>query len=144
VLSLEAEPDNDRMRKPRCLIVEDQALIGMSLEAFLEDQGYDVVGPFLRKGPALDWLKSDTPELALLDVMLPDGSSVELAAALKDRGVPFAIYSGLKPDRQAPEFRDAPWIEKPMSRQALARVLARLAPLSTREPASDPPAGAGG
>lgn len=129
------------MHKPRCLIVEDQALIGMSLEAFLEDQGYDVVGPFLRKGPALDWLKSDTPELALLDVMLPDGSSVELAAALKDRGVPFAIYSGLKPDRHAPEFSDAPWIEKPMSRQALARVLAQLAP-TTRAPASGAPAGA--
>ncbi len=117
------------MRKPRCLIVEDQALIGMSLEAFLEDQGYDVIGPFLRKGPALGWLKTDTPELALLDVMLPDGSSVELAAALKARGVPFAVYSGLKPDGDAPEFRNVPWIEKPMSRQALAATLAKLAPL---------------
>ena len=117
------------MRKPRCLIVEDQALIGMSLEAFLEDNGYDVVGPFLRKAPALEWLKHDTPELALLDVMLPDGSSVELAAQLKARAVPFAVYSGLKPDPNAPEFQNVPWLEKPMSRRGLATVLAELAPL---------------
>ena len=119
--------------RPCCLIVEDQALIGMSLEAYLEEAGYAVAGPFLRRAQARAWLETNTPDLALLDVMLPDGSSVELARELKDRGVPFAIYSGLKPDGDTPEFRDAPWLEKPVSRRALAETLAQLAPLDGPE-----------
>ena len=115
--------------RPRCLIVEDQALIGMSLEAYLEDAGYDVVGPFMRRAQALAWLEANTPELAVLDVMLPDGSSVDLARELRKRGVPFAIYSGLKPATDTPEFQGVPWLEKPMSRVALKEVLARLVPL---------------
>jgi len=115
--------------RPRCLIVEDQALIGMSLEAYLEDAGYDVVGPFMRRAQALAWLETDTPELAVLDVMLSDGSSVDLARELRKRGVPFAIYSGLKPATDTPEFQGVPWLEKPMSRVALKEVLARLLPV---------------
>jgi DNA-binding response OmpR family regulator len=115
--------------RPRCLIVEDQALIGMSLEAYLEDAGYDVVGPFMRRAQALAWLEANTPELAVLDVMLPDGSSVDLARELRKRGVPFAIYSGLKPATDTPEFQGVPWLEKPMSRVALKEVLARLLPV---------------
>lgn len=118
---------------PRCLIVEDQALIGMSLEAYLEDAGYEVIGPFTRKAEALRWLEDHSPELALLDVMLTDGSSVDLARELKARGVPFAIYSGLKPDSETPEFQGVPWLEKPMSRLALKDVLARLVPLPAGE-----------
>ncbi len=115
-------------RRPRCLVVEDQALIGMSLEASLEEAGFDLVGPFGRKAQALAWLETDTPELALLDIMLPDGSSVDLAGELKRRGVPFAIYSGLRPEAGTPEFRDVPWLEKPVSRRALAETLSRLSP----------------
>jgi hypothetical protein len=60
--------------------------------------------------------------------MLPDGSSVDLAGELKRRGVPFAIYSGLRPEAGTPEFRDVPWLEKPVSRRALAETLSRLSP----------------
>jgi DNA-binding response OmpR family regulator len=101
----------------------------MSLEAYLEDAGYDVVGPFMRRAQALAWLEANTPELAVLDVMLPDGSSVDLARELRKRGVPFAIYSGLKPATDTPEFQGVPWLEKPMSRVALKEVLARLLPV---------------
>jgi DNA-binding response OmpR family regulator len=41
------------MTSPCCMIVEDQALIGMSLEAFLEDAGFSVAGPFLSCADAL-------------------------------------------------------------------------------------------
>jgi DNA-binding response OmpR family regulator len=109
------------------MIVEDQALIGLSLEAYLEENGFAVAGPFVTSTDALQWLSTQTPHLALLDVMLDDGSSVKVASCLKERGVPFAVYSGLKPERESPpEFRNVPWLEKPMSRAALARVLSDL------------------
>jgi len=63
----------------------------------------------------------------VLDVMLQDGTSLQIARELKNRGVPFAIYSGLppKPDRP-PELRDVPWLEKPVRREVLATVLEEL------------------
>ena len=110
-----------------CLIVEDQALIGMSLEAYLEDSGFEVAGPFTTAAQALDWLARDTPEIALLDIMLGDGSCVTVAGELKRRGVPFAVYSGLPPGGELPaELRGVPWLEKPVSREILARTLEKL------------------
>ncbi len=62
------------MTSPCCMIVEDQALIGMSLEAFLEDDGFSVAGPFLSCADALRWLEHNTPHVAVLDVRLRDGT----------------------------------------------------------------------
>jgi DNA-binding response OmpR family regulator len=115
--------------RPCCLILEDQALIGMSLEAYLAEAGFGVAGPFMTNVAASAWLQAHTPDLALLDVMLKDGPCVEIARELRARGVPFAIYSGLRPSDDLPaEFRGAPWLEKPAERPALARTLAALAP----------------
>src|ERR687898_619366 len=53
----------DMMAQPCCMIVEDQALIGMSLEASLEEAGFDVAGPFLSNAQALKWMENPAPEL---------------------------------------------------------------------------------
>jgi DNA-binding response OmpR family regulator len=125
---------------PCCLVVEDQALIGMALEASLEDAGFAISGPFGRVCDALKWLKAHTPDIALLDLVLGDGPCTQLATTLRERGVPFAIYSGVRPPAvRPPEFEDVPWLEKPVSRSDLAAVLADLA----RTGAGRPSAGAG-
>jgi DNA-binding response OmpR family regulator len=116
------------MAQTRCMIVEDQALIGMSLEAFLEDAGFAVAGVFMSNVQALKWLESDAPDIAILDIMIKDGTSLDIARALKSRGVPFAIYSGLPPKADCPlELQNAPWLEKPVSREILLSVLSELA-----------------
>ncbi len=118
------------MAQPCCMIVEDQALIGMSIEASLEEAGFIVVGPFMSNAQALKWLEGNTPDVAVLDLMIKDGTSLEIARELKNRGVPFAIYSGLPPKEDCPlELRNAPWLEKPVSREALVGVLEKLAGL---------------
>jgi DNA-binding response OmpR family regulator len=115
------------MTQPICMIVEDQALLGLSLEAYLEDAGFDVAGPFFTNAEALRWLKTATPDLALLDVMLKDGTAVKVARTLKERGVPFAIYSGLtQASSRPPEFDGVPWLVKPVGRDALWSTLQRL------------------
>jgi DNA-binding response OmpR family regulator len=109
------------------MIVEDQALIGMSLEASLEEAGFVVEGPFMSNAQALLWLESDAPDIALLDVMIKDGTSVKIARELKSRGIPFAVYSGLPPKKDGPpELQDVPWLEKPISRETLAATLEEL------------------
>lgn len=115
------------MTQTRCMIVEDQALIGLSLEASLEEAGFMVEGPFMSNVQALHWLESDAPDIALLDIMIKDGTSVEIARALKARGIPFIVYSGLPPTRNCPpELQDAPWLEKPVSRETLTAALEQL------------------
>ncbi len=115
------------MTSLRCMIVEDQFLIGMSLEAYLEESGFAVEGPFVSRAQALHWLATDVPDIALLDIMLKDGTSLEIAHVLRSRGVPFAIYSGLPPKENRPvEWQDVPWLEKPVSRETLANTLRSL------------------
>ncbi len=75
---------------PCCLVAEDQPLIGLALKAYLEEHSFVVAGPFARNADALAWLEQNTPDLALLDVVLADGFCIALARALQERGVPFA------------------------------------------------------
>jgi two-component SAPR family response regulator len=111
-----------------CLILEDQALIGLALEASLEEAGFAVAGPFAKSTEALHWLQERTPDLALIDVLLQDGPCLPVARELRKRRVPFAIYSGLKaPCPTAPEFEDVPWLEKPVPRDQLSETLLKLA-----------------
>ncbi len=118
----------DIMAQTRCMIVEDQALIGMSLEASLEEAGFQVSGVFMSNAQALKWLEGNAPDIAVLDIMIKDGTSLEIARALKGLGVPFAVYSGLPPKADCPpELQDVPWLEKPVSRETLLSVLGRLA-----------------
>ena len=110
-----------------CVIVDVQGLIGMSLEAFLEDDGFLVAGPFLSCADALRWLEHNTPEVALLDVSLSDGTSSPITHELKGRNTPFAVYSGLPFTRNLPdELQGVPWLEKPAPREELTATIASL------------------
>jgi DNA-binding response OmpR family regulator len=111
----------------RCLLAEDQALIGMALEAYLEDAGYDVAGPFATSAAALASLETQPPQVAIIDYKLRDGCCLKLVHALRDSGVPFLVYSGLpRLPEQSPEFDGVPWLEKPTDRPELLMALALL------------------
>ena len=127
--------------RPLCLLVEDQALIGMSIEAYLEDAGCDVSDPLGSGDAALVWLSNHAPSLAILDYGLKDGSCTRLAAELNRRGVPFIVYSGHARPGDLPEaLRRAPWVEKPADRATLLRVLASVSPvLAALMPSSEAP-----
>jgi DNA-binding response OmpR family regulator len=108
---------------PCCLIIEDQALIAMSIETYLEDAGMAVqtVGSLAE---AHAWLDANTADVAIVDFMLKDGPAIELARELNSRAIPFVIYSGY-PQRQGipSELQGVPWLEKPTSRDDLLKVL---------------------
>jgi DNA-binding response OmpR family regulator len=116
------------LHRTRCLVAEDQALIGMAIEAYLEEVGIEVAGPFSSCTSALDWAQGETPDLALLDYKLRDGLCIELARTLIQRGVPVVFYSGLPRTADIPsDLRDVIWIEKPADRDSLLDVLVCLA-----------------
>lgn len=123
---------SDRLRRggsegQLVLLVEDEAIIALSLQDELEAAGYKVTEPFASCLAALSWLEQNRPELAVLDTMLNDGPCTELAIELKRRGVPFVVYSGHREDRNMlPEVEDVVWIEKPAPSGLLLEALAGL------------------
>lgn len=63
----------------RLMIVEDNAVLLKRLSLFLNGEaGITVVGAFSSAGEALRALKSAAPEIALVDIGLPDMSGTEL------------------------------------------------------------------
>ena len=120
---------------PCCLVVEDQTLIAMALEATMEDAGIPVAGLFASCADALAWTEDNTPSIAVLDYKLKDGPCTDLAKVLLARGVPVIIYSGLPQGHDtAPELRGVIWLEKPVPRGDLLHVIQTHAPALCRRP----------
>ena len=104
------------MSEPRSiLIVEDEPLIAMMLEDFLEAMGHTIRGTCDTVSQALAEAERGGFDLAILDVNLKGESVWPVAAALRDRGTPFVLASGGHVEPPPVEFMDAPMIEKPFT-----------------------------
>ncbi len=94
------------------LILEDETMIAMMVEDELVDAGYDVAGPFATCSGALAWLSTNSPDVAVLDTQLQDGSCRDIAVELRSRSIPFVVYSGAT-NTHMTELAGAPWVAKP-------------------------------
>ena len=86
------------------LLIEDEAHLAFSLEFNLQQEGYTVqVAETLHQ--ARDILKEKTPDLIILDVMLPDGTGFDFCAELRERFADVVFHDILReppdPDRAA-------------------------------------------
>jgi DNA-binding response OmpR family regulator len=114
------------------LLVEDQALIGMALENYLEDEGFTCFTAS-SSSDAITWLKDHNPSVAVLDYKLKDGPCASLATMLRQRGVPFVIYSGFPAGAACRELQGVPWIDKPAARTTLLQAVVALASASSAQ-----------
>ena len=85
-------PNNSR---PRILVVEDELLLGMLLEEFLEELGCDCAGPRANLRDALESAGAETFHAAILDLMLGRDPVYPVAERLSERGIPFAFATGM-------------------------------------------------
>src|SRR3954452_20918540 len=98
----------------RILVVEDEALIGLTLAGLLVDEGFWVIGPVGSLPEGLFALDHASPDAVVLDLTLRDGMCATLVREIHARNIPFVVFSGYPPqDFGLPELRDVPWIEKP-------------------------------
>jgi two-component SAPR family response regulator len=117
----------EMLRGRRVMIVEDELLVAMEMESLLEEQGCSVLGPAPTVDRALDLLDRERPDAAILDVNLDGQTAIPVAAALNAQGIPFLLATGYgNAQGSAPELKDAPRIDKPVSHDRLVRVLARI------------------
>ena len=86
------------MTQPKVLIVDDEPFNVDYLEQELEDSNYNILSAS-NGGEALEKIKSEHPDLVLLDIMMPEQDGSEVAAALKadpiTRGVPIIFLTAL-------------------------------------------------
>lgn len=77
----------------RILVAEDEFITGFDLTDTFEEAGYEVEGPHAGISSAMLACQKVRPDLALLDIELCDGLSLELAQKLIDDDVPVILHS---------------------------------------------------
>ena len=123
--------DTDGRRK-RLMIVEDEALVAMTLRDELEGAGYQVLDLTDRQEEAVAVARKSSPDLALVNIQLggrDDG--IELAKQLKVLDIPVLLISGQVSRAHSAQTVAVGSMPKPYSAlemaQAVAYVLAHLA-----------------
>jgi DNA-binding response OmpR family regulator len=110
----------------RVLIIEDEFLIAMMLEEFLLDLNFEPVGPITRLDEALEAVKSQQFDVALLDVNLGTEVSYPVADLLTARHIPFAFMSGTGRDSFPDQHKSQLNLSKPYTLDDVSNVLAIL------------------
>ena len=105
------------------LIVEDEPLIVMDITQEFEATGAALTTTNTLKH-ALILVEHDGLSGAILDHALPDGDSSKLCSRLKERGIPFLMYSGF--NTAAGACAGALRIAKPAAQGALVAAMERL------------------
>jgi DNA-binding response OmpR family regulator len=105
------------------LVVEDEPLIAMDIAMAFEDCGAHITSTNTLKHAVL-LVEHDSLCGAILDHALGDGDSSILCARLRERGVPFMIYSGFEKVEGA--CAGAPHLSKPATHEMLVAAMAEL------------------
>lgn len=79
----------------RCLVADDHPALAIVLPTYLEDNGYEVVGPAADGLAAIELAREAQPELALVDYRMPGPGGAELVERLLEvvPGLRIAIYT---------------------------------------------------
>ncbi len=113
----------------KVLIADDDRLVREMLADLLAEMGHAVVAAE-NGAEALDVCARETPDLLILDFLMPKLSGLDALHALRERGVraPAVLLTAISDASfRAVEGAEAVdvLLEKPVTRRALARALAR-------------------
>lgn len=108
----------------RILVVEDEPLIAMMLEDFLDLLGRTVTGTADSVASAIAAVEKGGIDAAILDVHLRAGEkSWPVADKLAAAGIPFVLATGGSGDMIESAHRDRPVLSKPFTMDAVEKVL---------------------
>lgn len=110
----------------RILVVEDEIMVAMLLEAMLEDFGCGVdLAPSIET--ALASIRDHSPDGVLLDMNLHGRKTTVIAEELASRSVPFLLVTGYGArESDPPLIKAAPRLQKPFDEDALARRMTQV------------------
>ena len=112
----------------RVLIVEDEALLAMELEALVEDSGHTVVGWATSLTEARDLVDTVEADIAFVDVHLTDGpTGVSVAEYIAEKKASMVVFMTANPLRIPESFAGAVGvIAKPYTMHGLEAALRYL------------------
>lgn len=109
------------------LIVEDDPLVAMMLEEYLEALGCNCTATAENVDAALTEVRDRAIDGAIVDVYLSDGETSEaVAEALDAAAIPFLVATGGFISEPAPVWRGRKIVEKPFSFEKLEQALGSL------------------
>jgi PAS domain S-box-containing protein len=127
----------NKVDKPRVLVVEDEALVGIMIQECMTELGFQIVGPVCTASDALAAAKAGDFDAAILDINLGDGMVYQVAEILARRHVPFVFVTGYDADSVDSRFRGIPVLQKPVEREMLQKLFAQGADRSMAGPVRD-------
>lgn len=118
-------------RKLGVLVVEDEWLVSMEIEAALEEGGYACVGVAATGREALALAASSRPQLVLMDIRLQgDDDGIKVANELRHRFGLRCLFISAHADpatrERAASANPLGWLPKPFSAPQLLQMLAIL------------------
>jgi DNA-binding response OmpR family regulator len=121
---------------PRILVVDDNPELLTLLSSAFEEAGY-VVQTAARGRTAVEMSRKERPDLAVIDVLLPDLMGFDVAEALKRLRIPFIFMSGVHKGGKASanamgRYGALAYFEKPFERSALLDAVAQVIPPPAR------------
>jgi len=115
------------LRAAHVLVVEDSFLILMELESILLEAGADAVWTCRNVSEALRALDEQDVAVAILDLRLACESSLPVARALSETGVPFFFYTGqLDTGAVRSEWPECVVVSKPSEPRKIVEAVSRL------------------
>jgi len=105
------------------LVVDDEVLVAMLITDMLEDLGHQVVGPAHDLNEGLALATTGAIDCAILDISLNGKSSMPIADALRQRGLPFMFASGYPPSPDEEGFKGVPLLQKPFDMRQVEEAL---------------------
>ncbi|HVT55245.1 MAG TPA: histidine kinase, partial [Xanthobacteraceae bacterium] len=117
---------DDQLRGKRILVIEDEPLVSMEIEACLSEAGAAIVGPAGTVARARHLIESEAFEGAFVDANLGGETADEIAAALAAKGIPFLFLTGYGRESPPEAFRETLVIEKPYTREHLVAAAGRM------------------
>lgn len=123
-----ADPVPSRLEGRRILVVEDEPLIALEVEALLAGFGCIVVGPAETVEAAERLIGEVSIDAALLDANLGGYPVDRLIAVLQRIKVPFAFATGYGREALPSGIGDAPVLTKPFAAAELRTALASILP----------------
>jgi DNA-binding response OmpR family regulator len=107
----------------RILIIEDEPMLALDLEAMLVEEGFEIAGVAGTLEKALALIESVACNVAIVDANLAGVSASPAASALAARNLPFIVLSGYSPEQQRSTFPGVHCIQKPCRPAQLIQAL---------------------
>lgn len=107
----------------KILVVEDEAVVAMSIISQLENNNYKVIGDVSDGVKAIEFCKDNRPDLVIMDINLPRLNGIETAKIIKSKfDIPVVILSGYSNEeliKNAAEAGVFNYITKPITGEEL-------------------------